>query len=184
MPIIKKALSSGISTFERNSIPEKDIRELVRQARKGNAAAWAKLRDMHYDFIETMLNTWQPHFLRQVPWRGPTDKSQFGIVDEIFDKAKKSLFSFKFKSRFSTWLCAICRNTCVNYYRKQVFGVKREQRYEEFSVELCRKLSANLKPVFRMWIKGKKYQDIARALLGGRCSYKYWCVVNLFVTCG
>jgi len=47
----------------------------------------------------------------------PTDREE--LCQEVFIKAFQKLASFRFESKFSTWIGRIAYNTCVNYLKKK-----------------------------------------------------------------
>jgi RNA polymerase sigma factor (sigma-70 family) len=86
----------------------KDDLILVKEARKGNEKAFAKLMNRYRDSIYFML-------LKMV--NNPSDAEDLTI--EAFGKAFRNLDLYTPKFAFSTWLFKIATNNCVDFIRKK-----------------------------------------------------------------
>lgn len=60
----------------------------------------------------------------------PGSEEREDVCQEVFIKVYRNLSGFKFKSKLSTWIAKITRNTCINYLEK-----KRIPHYDDFILE-------------------------------------------------
>jgi RNA polymerase sigma-70 factor (ECF subfamily) len=79
-------------------------RELVEQARTGDAGAFEALVRRYQGWVFTLA-------LRMVGERAEAED----VAQEVFLKAYRGLAGFKGASRFSTWLYAIATHHCLNH---------------------------------------------------------------------
>ena len=98
------------SNFANRSIeilPEEG--RLVRQAKSGDADAFAQLYDACVERV-----------YRYVYFRMANDRIAEGVTFQVFFKAWEQLDRYKvFGSSFITWLYEIARNQVIAYYRNQ-----------------------------------------------------------------
>ena len=83
-------------------------KQLIEQAGKGNEDAFAQLVVQYEKQIYNLA-------LRMTGDR----EAAFDLSQETFLKAWRAISLFQFDSKFSTWLCRIASNTCIDYLRKQ-----------------------------------------------------------------
>lgn len=81
---------------------------LVKEARKGNEKAFARLMNRYRDSIYYML-------LKMVSNQSDAED----LTIEAFGKAFRNLDSYTPKFAFSTWLFTIATNNCVDFIRKK-----------------------------------------------------------------
>ncbi|MBI3003279.1 MAG: sigma-70 family RNA polymerase sigma factor, partial [candidate division NC10 bacterium] len=79
-------------------------RELVEQARAGDAGAFEALVRRYQGWVFTLA-------LRMVGNRAEAED----VAQEVFLKAYRGLAGFKAASRFTTWLYAIASHHCLNH---------------------------------------------------------------------
>jgi RNA polymerase sigma factor (sigma-70 family) len=58
------------------------------------------------------------------------------LVQDVFIKAYKSLTSFRFESKISTWLGRIAYNTCINHLQKRKIPLIADDIYQNTSEEI------------------------------------------------
>ena len=80
---------------------------LVREAQGGNHAAFAQLVHAHDGMV-----------LRVALRITGSQSDAQDIYQEVFLKVYKKLDCFRFDSSFSTWICRITTNMCLDYLRK------------------------------------------------------------------
>lgn len=85
-----------------------DEKQLIEQAGKGNEEAFSQLVLQYEKQIYNLT-------LRMT---GDRDTA-FDLTQETFLKAWRAISLFQFDSKFSTWLCRIASNTCIDFLRKQ-----------------------------------------------------------------
>ena len=83
-------------------------KQLIEQAGKGNEEAFSQLVLQYEKQIYNLT-------LRMT---GDRDTA-FDLTQETFLKAWRAISLFQFDSKFSTWLCRIASNTCIDFLRKQ-----------------------------------------------------------------
>ena len=83
-------------------------KQLIEQAGKGNEEAFSQLVLQYEKQISNLT-------LRMT---GDRDTA-FDLTQETFLKAWRAISLFQFDSKFSTWLCRIASNTCIDFLRKQ-----------------------------------------------------------------
>lgn len=88
--------------------PLPDERQLVEQAKSGNAEAFAQL----YDASMTRV-------YRYVFFRVSDQQTAEDLTSQVFLKAWEKLESYHPKGPFLSWLYAIARNTVIDHYRTQ-----------------------------------------------------------------
>jgi len=81
---------------------------LIKQAAQGDDSAFEQLVLANEKNIYNVT-------LRIV--KNPEDA--FDMTQETFIKAWRAISLFQFDSKFSTWLCRIARNTCIDHLRKE-----------------------------------------------------------------
>ena len=94
--------------------------ELVKEARRGNEKAFARLMNRYRDSIYYML-------LKMV--NNPSDAEDLTI--EAFGKAFRNLDSYTPKFAFSTWLFKIATNNCVDFIRKKQLSPAPYDSYQD-----------------------------------------------------
>ena len=94
--------------------------ELVKEARRGNEKAFARLMNRYRDSIYYML-------LKMV--NNPSDAEDLTI--EAFGKAFRNLDSYTPKFAFSTWLFKIATNNCVDFIRKKQMSPAPYDSYQD-----------------------------------------------------
>jgi RNA polymerase sigma-70 factor, ECF subfamily len=88
--------------------PLPDERQLIEQAKSGNAEAFAQL----YDASMTRV-------YRYVFFRVSDQQTAEDLTSQVFLKAWEKLDSYRPKGPFLSWLYAIARNTVIDHYRTQ-----------------------------------------------------------------
>jgi len=89
--------------------------QLLDRCRRGDAAAWDELFDLHYAAVGRFIFQLSPDFTRE-------DTEE--ICQEVFLSVIRNLDSFHGKSRFQTWLFRIAANKARDYREKR-FAAKR-----------------------------------------------------------
>lgn len=84
---------------------------LVREAKSGNASAFAELIDRYQDKIFTIINA-------QVQSR----EDALDLTQEVFIKAHRNLPKFREDCVFYTWLYRIALNGCIDFSRRRKRG--------------------------------------------------------------
>ncbi len=82
-------------------------RELIKKAQKGDRSAFARLIDVQYDTMFRYAHT----------YTGNTQDAE-DIAQDAAMKLARSIRSFKFKSKFSSWLYVLVMNTAKDFYKK------------------------------------------------------------------
>ena len=85
-----------------------DERALIERAGRGDEAAFEQLVLAYEKQIYNLA-------LRMTGDR----EDSFDLTQETFLKAWNAISLFQFDSKFSTWLCRIASNTCIDHLRKQ-----------------------------------------------------------------
>lgn len=94
-------VAKGFATVRPAMMPADSENELLDRCRKGDAAAWDYLFDLHYDAVGRFVFQFSPEFTRE----DAADLSQ-----EVFLTVIRKLSSFKGDCRFQTWLFSIAAN--------------------------------------------------------------------------
>ena len=89
-------------------VVENDEREWIRQSREGQAEAFAALVRQHQRMV---------HSLTYRMTGSMTDAED--LAQEAFVRAWQHLDSFQGEAKFSTWLCRIAMNACLNWRRRE-----------------------------------------------------------------
>jgi len=98
-------LNSGFANRSIEILPEEG--RLVRQAKSGDADAFAQLYDAFVD-----------HVYRYIYFRVANDRIAEGVTFQVFFKAWEQLERYQpFGSSFVLWLYSIARNQVIAYYR-------------------------------------------------------------------
>ena len=116
----------NISSVGPSTSPDKreytldDDRSLLRQVLEGRADAFERLIDRYKALVvhvvyRMILNT----------------EDREDICQDVFMKIYRSLASFRFESKLSTWIARVAYNTCMNHLDK-----RRELLLEEFRPDL------------------------------------------------
>ena len=87
---------------------EHDERECIRQSREGQAEAFAALVRQHQRMI---------HALTYRMTGSPAEAED--LAQETFVRAWQHLDSFAGEAKFSTWLCRIAMNACLNWRQRE-----------------------------------------------------------------
>jgi RNA polymerase sigma-70 factor (ECF subfamily) len=87
---------------------EHDEREWIRQSREGQAEAFALLIHEYQRMIHSLTYR----------MTGSLTEAE-DLAQETFVRAWQHLDSFKGNSKFSTWLCRIAMNTCLNWRQRE-----------------------------------------------------------------
>ena len=85
-----------------------DEQKLIERAGKGDESAFEELVKQHEKSVYNIC-------LRMT---GDPEEA-FDLSQEAFIKAWHAISLFQFDSRFTTWICRIAANTCIDYLRKQ-----------------------------------------------------------------
>jgi RNA polymerase sigma-70 factor (ECF subfamily) len=85
-----------------------DEKQLIQQAGQGDEAAFEQLVRQHQKTVYNLC-------LRMT---GDREES-FDLAQETFLKAWHAISLFQFDCKFTTWLCRIASNTCIDHLRKQ-----------------------------------------------------------------
>ncbi|MCW3124054.1 MAG: polymerase sigma factor [Flavipsychrobacter sp.] len=91
---------------------EQDDIAVIQQVLKGQPAAYAAIVSRYQAYVFTLV-------MRYVNNRELAEE----LSQDVFVKAYKYLADFKGNSKFSTWLYAIVRTTCLSHLRKKDEGV-------------------------------------------------------------
>ncbi len=83
-------------------------RKLIKDAQKGSRNAFERLIDAQYDTMFRYAHTYT---------RNTQDAED--IAQDAAMKLARSIRSFKFKSKFSSWLYVLVMNTAKDFYKKQ-----------------------------------------------------------------
>jgi RNA polymerase sigma-70 factor (ECF subfamily) len=86
----------------------KDISELIKSAQKGDQDAFGSIITEYKKLVAHIV-------FRMV--RNPMDREDLG--QEIFIRIYQKLSTFRFESKFSTWISKIAYHTCINYLNKK-----------------------------------------------------------------
>ena len=90
------------------SRPDEPVQDLVRRAKKGDRAAFEDLVRMYY----RQIHRWAMGITRD-----PDDADD--VVQEVLVRLERRIKTFAGKSRFSTWLFQVTRNTALGQQRKR-----------------------------------------------------------------
>ncbi len=82
--------------------------DLVRRAKRGDAAAFEQLADRHYRTV----------YRAAFRWCGVREDAE-DIAQDVFVKVARKLSTFAGKSAFTTWLYRITMNTAMDFGRKR-----------------------------------------------------------------
>jgi len=85
--------------------------ELLARCRRGDAAAWDELFDLHYAAAGRFVFQLSPDFSRE-------DSEE--ICQEVFLSVIKNLNTFQGESQFQTWLFRIAANKARDYREKRI----------------------------------------------------------------
>lgn len=85
-----------------------DERQRIISAGKGDQEAFAELVEAYQNMIYSLCYR----------MTGDADEA-FDLAQETFLKAWHGISLFQFDSKFTTWLCRIASNVCIDYLRKQ-----------------------------------------------------------------
>src|SRR5476651_2571034 len=85
--------------------------DLLARCRRGDAAAWDELFDLHYAAAGRFVFQLSPDFSRE-------DSEE--ICQEAFLAVIKNLHSFQGDSQFQTWLFRIAANKARDYREKRI----------------------------------------------------------------
>jgi RNA polymerase sigma-70 factor (ECF subfamily) len=85
-----------------------DEKELIRKAGQGDEEAFEQLVRQHQKMVYNLC-------LRMT---GDREES-FDLAQESFLKAWHAISLFQYDCKFTTWLCRITSNTCIDHLRKQ-----------------------------------------------------------------
>ena len=91
---------------------EQDDIAVIQQVLKGQPAAYAAIVSRYQAYVFTLV-------MRYVNNRELAEE----LSQDVFVKAYKYLADFKGNSKFSTWLYAIVRTTCLSHLRKKDDGI-------------------------------------------------------------
>jgi RNA polymerase sigma-70 factor (ECF subfamily) len=98
-------INSGFVNRSMEMLPEEG--RLVRQAKSGDADAFAQLYDACVE-----------HVYRYIYFRVANDRIAEGVTFQVFFKAWEQLDHYQaFRSSFIAWLYSIARNQVITYYR-------------------------------------------------------------------
>lgn len=106
---------------------------LVKQAQKGNKAAWLKLVKQHEKAIY--------HYCLRMT--GNQDDA-LDLMQESFISIFRCLANFRFESSFKTWAISIAHRRCVEFFRKKHVQLESEEQGLD-TVEACQSEAALLK---------------------------------------
>lgn len=87
---------------------EHDEREWIRQSREGQAEAFAALVGQHQRMIHALTYR----------MTGSLAESE-DLAQETFVRAWQHLDSFQGEAKFSTWICRIAMNACLNWRQRE-----------------------------------------------------------------
>ena len=87
---------------------EHDEREWIRQSREGRAEAFTSLVGLHQRMIQALTYRMTG---------SPAEAED--LAQETFVRAWQHLDSFHGDSKFSTWLCRIAMNACLNWRQRE-----------------------------------------------------------------
>jgi len=107
-----------LATSSDGKISAPDDTELINAAQRGDRQAFATLIDRHYDLIYPIAY----HHIRSA-------EDAADIAQDTCVKLASKLTSFRFESKFSTWLYRLTANTAKDWQRRTVR--RREQALPE-----------------------------------------------------
>jgi len=97
--------------------PEKEIRELVKKAKNGEAEAFGLIYDLYLDRI-----------FRFVYLKVSNREEAEDLVQQVFMKAWEAINRFEDEGLpFSSWLYRIARNLVIDFYRTQKINLTLEE---------------------------------------------------------
>lgn len=85
-----------------------DERTLIEQAGKGDEKAFEQLVKQYEKMVYNLC----------LKMTGDREEA-FDLSQETFIKAWHAISLFQFESKFTTWICRIASNTCIDFLRKQ-----------------------------------------------------------------
>lgn len=95
--------------------------ELIRKASAGDSAAFARLIEMHYEFIHAVAWKWT---------RSRSDAED--IAQDVCVRLAGAIGSFRGEGRFRTWLYALVLNSIRDMARR---SVRERRKMEEWSLD-------------------------------------------------
>jgi RNA polymerase sigma factor (sigma-70 family) len=114
--------------------------EIIKRVLKGDQSAFAQLVERYQNYVFTLV-------LRFTENREDAEE----IAQDVFVKAYRSLADFRGDAKFSTWLFAITRTSCLSFLRKKKLdtrsldnertGLQLENRESDFSANLVEQKS-------------------------------------------
>lgn len=150
---------------------------LIAKAQGGDKKAFEKLLEKYKNMILSMA-----YYISQ------NEYDALDMAQEVYVKLYKNVYKFEGKSKFSTWVYSVARNTCIDEYKR----IKRNKNYYEtderdisvetegpeeiiLKKELCdfvRIMLSELPPIYNKiltlrYIDGLSYREIAKRL---KCS--------------
>lgn len=118
--------------FSKDEYKELSSEILFAQYQKGDVDSFDVLLDRHKRLIYSLI-------LRYVKQKSVVDE----LFQDTFAKVCKNKDQFREAVSFKSWLATICRNTCIDYLRKQNRSLKTQSlddRYDEDSQSLAEKV--------------------------------------------
>ncbi|MDH7514971.1 MAG: sigma-70 family RNA polymerase sigma factor [Bacteroidota bacterium] len=138
---------------ERREQSRAEDRELIRRAVAGEQDAYARLMEKYEAMIRRLVS-------RMTGTSAETED----IVQEAFIKAFQALSSFNDEFSFSTWLCKIATNNCIDHLRKRkLHTVSLEGRWDEPDHERLEIPDSSALPDVRI-VERQRAQAIQRAI--------------------
>jgi len=89
-------------------LAENDEQELIRQSREGRAEAFTALVSSHQRMVHSLTYR----------MTGSVAEAE-DLAQEAFIRAWQHLDSFQGSAKFSTWLCRIAMNACLNWRQRE-----------------------------------------------------------------
>ena len=97
-----------VKQFRKSMAAENDEREWIRQSQAGQAEAFASLVRQHQRMIHSLTYR----------MTGSLAEAE-DLAQETFIRAWRHLSSFQGEAKFSTWLCRIAMNACINWRQRE-----------------------------------------------------------------
>ena len=106
----------GLASNTNDNQSKEAVREnkLIKKAQSGNVKAFEKI-----------IDTYQVKIYNMVYRMSGNQNDAFDITQEVLIKIFRNINSFKFESKFSTWVYRVVSNTCLDEMKK----IKRKSAY-------------------------------------------------------
>ncbi len=102
---------------------QSDIKQIIRNAQKGDRESFEHLLRLHYDMMYRVAYRFTGH---------ASDAED--IVQEVCVALVDKLASYRSRSRFTTWLYRLIVNHCLDFRKKQATDRARDRKYAEMEL--------------------------------------------------